>query len=97
MIGSEQGNIISCNRKAKNPQDRVGASFPGESATPAVERQRSCWQLQLVSTVWPLSSGRCPVARARAVLLADDMLLASPCLLAGRSTCEGTCAWVPVP
>eukprot|EP00891_Asterochloris_glomerata_P005483 jgi/Astpho2/5483/fgenesh1_pm.00078_%23_1_t len=28
MIGSEQGNIISCNRKAKNPQDRVGASFP---------------------------------------------------------------------
>ena len=29
MIGTEQGNIMTCNRKAKNPQDRVGASFPG--------------------------------------------------------------------
>ena len=30
MIGTEQGNIMACNRKAKNPQDRVGTSFPGE-------------------------------------------------------------------
>ena len=30
MIGTEQGNIMTCNRKAKNPQDRVGASFPGK-------------------------------------------------------------------
>lgn len=29
MIGTEQGNIMACNRKAKNPQDRVVASFPG--------------------------------------------------------------------
>ncbi|KAK9824062.1 hypothetical protein WJX72_007469 [[Myrmecia] bisecta] len=29
MIGTEQGMIISCNRKAKNPQDRVGAAYPG--------------------------------------------------------------------
>ena len=30
MIGTEQGNIMTCNKKAKNPQDRVGASFPGQ-------------------------------------------------------------------
>ena len=30
MIGTEQGAIMTCNRKAKNPQDRVGACFPGE-------------------------------------------------------------------
>lgn len=34
MIGTEQGNIMTCNRKAKNPQDRVGASFPGKHASP---------------------------------------------------------------
>ena len=30
MVGTESGTIISCNRKAKNPQDRVGAAYPGE-------------------------------------------------------------------
>lgn len=29
MIGTEQGTILACNRKAKNPQDRVGAVYPG--------------------------------------------------------------------
>ncbi|KAK9868043.1 hypothetical protein WJX84_000850 [Apatococcus fuscideae] len=29
MVGTESGSIISCNRKAKNPQDRVGAAYPG--------------------------------------------------------------------
>lgn len=29
MIGTEQGSVLSCNRKAKNPADRVGASYPG--------------------------------------------------------------------
>lgn len=29
MIGSESGTIISCNRKAKNPADRVAGTFPG--------------------------------------------------------------------
>eukprot|EP01025_Chloroclados_australasicus_P021583 TRINITY_DN22685_c0_g2_i2.p1 TRINITY_DN22685_c0_g2~~TRINITY_DN22685_c0_g2_i2.p1 ORF type:complete len:553 (-),score=78.42 TRINITY_DN22685_c0_g2_i2:347-2005(-) len=29
MIGTEQGTILSCNRKAKNPQDRVGAAYQG--------------------------------------------------------------------
>mmetsp|Transcript_31317 Transcript_31317/g.43427 ORF Transcript_31317/g.43427 Transcript_31317/m.43427 type:complete len:570 (+) Transcript_31317:288-1997(+) len=29
MVGTEQGSVISCNRKAKNPQDRVGASYSG--------------------------------------------------------------------
>jgi len=29
MVGTEQGLVLSCNRKAKNPQDRVGASYSG--------------------------------------------------------------------
>jgi dynein intermediate chain 2, axonemal len=29
MVGTEQGTILSCNRKAKNPADRVGAAYPG--------------------------------------------------------------------
>ncbi|GAB4819199.1 hypothetical protein N2152v2_006245 [Parachlorella kessleri] len=29
MLGTEQGIILSGNRKAKNPQDRIVASFPG--------------------------------------------------------------------
>lgn len=29
MVGTEQGNIISCNRKAKTPMDKVAASFTG--------------------------------------------------------------------
>lgn len=29
MIGTEQGMVISCNRKAKTPADRIGASFGG--------------------------------------------------------------------
>jgi len=29
MCGTEQGTVLLCNRKAKNPQDRVGASYSG--------------------------------------------------------------------
>ena len=29
MIGTEQGTVLMCNRKAKNPQDRVGAAYHG--------------------------------------------------------------------
>lgn len=29
MIGTEQGTILNCNRKAKNPADRVGSAYPG--------------------------------------------------------------------
>jgi hypothetical protein len=29
MVGTEQGTVLSCNRKAKNPADRVGTSFGG--------------------------------------------------------------------
>lgn len=29
MVGTEQGLILSGNRKAKNPQDRIVASYPG--------------------------------------------------------------------
>ena len=29
MVGTEQGVILLCNRKAKNPQDRITAGFTG--------------------------------------------------------------------
>lgn len=29
MVGTESGSVIMCNRKAKNPQDRIGSSFYG--------------------------------------------------------------------
>ena len=29
MVGTEQGVILSCNRKAKNPQDKITAAFAG--------------------------------------------------------------------
>ena len=29
MVGTEQGVILLCNRKAKNPQDRIAAGFTG--------------------------------------------------------------------
>ena len=29
MIGTEQGTVLMCNRKAKNPQDRVGTAYHG--------------------------------------------------------------------
>jgi hypothetical protein len=29
MVGTEQGSVLACNRKAKNPADRVGTSFVG--------------------------------------------------------------------
>lgn len=29
MVGTEQGVVLSCNRKAKHPADRVGSAFPG--------------------------------------------------------------------
>ena len=29
MVGTEQGLVLPCNRKAKNPADRVGASYGG--------------------------------------------------------------------
>lgn len=29
MAGTEQGSIISCNRKAKTPQEKIVAVYPG--------------------------------------------------------------------
>uniref|UniRef100_A0A061RDX4 Dynein intermediate chain 2, axonemal n=1 Tax=Tetraselmis sp. GSL018 TaxID=582737 RepID=A0A061RDX4_9CHLO len=39
MVGTEAGVVLSCNRKAKNPQDRVGASFGGHHG-PVVQVER---------------------------------------------------------
>ena len=35
MIGTEQGPILSCNRKAKTPQDRVTGTYPGVATSAA--------------------------------------------------------------
>ena len=40
MIGTEQGPILSCNRKAKTPQDRVTGSYPG-AHMPVCPHQRA--------------------------------------------------------
>jgi dynein intermediate chain 2 len=29
MVGTEQGTVLLCNRKAKNPADRVAAAYVG--------------------------------------------------------------------
>merc|ERR1719446_909030 len=29
LVGTEQGKIVSCNRKAKNPADRIGSTYEG--------------------------------------------------------------------
>ena len=43
MIGTEQGPILSCNRKAKTPQDRVTGSYPGAPAVAwSVAGQDTC-------------------------------------------------------
>mmetsp|Transcript_183 Transcript_183/g.635 ORF Transcript_183/g.635 Transcript_183/m.635 type:complete len:582 (+) Transcript_183:180-1925(+) len=39
MVGTESGVVLSCNRKAKNPQDRVGASYSGHHG-PVVQVER---------------------------------------------------------
>ena len=31
MVGTENGVVLSCNRKAKNPADRVGTAYTGAS------------------------------------------------------------------
>lgn len=40
MVGTEQGLILACNRKAKNPGDRVGASFAGHHGPVRAVRRR---------------------------------------------------------
>lgn len=32
LVGTEPGNVLLCNRKAKTPADRVGASYSGASS-----------------------------------------------------------------
>lgn len=29
MVGTEQGVVLLCNRKAKTPQDKITAAYPG--------------------------------------------------------------------
>ena len=42
MVGTEQGVILAGNRKAKNPQDRIVASYPGVCAGLLGAGQPSC-------------------------------------------------------
>jgi len=41
MVGTEQGVILSCNRKAKNPQDKITAAFTGHQG-PIYALQVTC-------------------------------------------------------
>ena len=77
MIGTEQGNIMTCNRKAKNPQDRVGASFPGIKL--------------LLHMVCLMAIGLCqsPLLASLAVVPAVAFKLASPlCPFAKLPICQ---------
>ena len=38
LAGTEQGKIVSCNRKAKNPADRIGGSYEGHFAGVRAQR-----------------------------------------------------------
>jgi len=40
LVATEQGTIVSCNRKAKNPADRIGMSYEGHSG-PVYRVERS--------------------------------------------------------
>lgn len=35
MVGTEQGSLLLCNRKAKTAADRVGAAYPGDKTLSA--------------------------------------------------------------
>lgn len=40
LVGTEQGKVVSCNRKAKNPSDRIGYIYEGHSG-PVYALQRN--------------------------------------------------------
>ena len=43
MVGTEQGVILLCNRKAKNPQDKIAAGFTGHHGPIYALQVRECW------------------------------------------------------
>lgn len=72
MIGTEQGQIISCNRKAKNPQDRVGATYPG-----AQIQQNFSIHRPLQGELWPNGQHR-EESTSNSVTTADHLQLYNP-------------------
>lgn len=51
LVGTEQGIVLACNRKAKNPADRVGTAYPGARVPAAAHAQAppagTVWQTLL--------------------------------------------------
>jgi dynein intermediate chain 2 len=50
MVGTEQGCVMMCNRKAKNPQDRIGTSYTGHHG-PVYSVQRNAFFPKFFMTV----------------------------------------------
>ena len=49
-MATEQGTVVSCNRKAKNPADRIGMSYEGHSG-PVYACQRSPFMSKFFLTI----------------------------------------------
>ena len=49
-MATEQGTVVSCNRKAKNPADRIGMSYEGHSG-PVYACQRSPFMPKFFLTI----------------------------------------------
>lgn len=73
MVGTEQGVILSGNRKAKNPQDRIVASYPGKQLL-AVG-----WQLSRVSSIYVYVASWCSCGQQPACH--PQLLHAQGCLM----------------
>ncbi len=54
LVGTEQGIVLACNRKAKHPADRVGTAYPGARFSRAAHLQappanKRAWSGSLLS------------------------------------------------
>ena len=50
LVATEQGTVVSCNRKAKTPADRIGMSYEGHSG-PVYACQRSPFMSKFFLTI----------------------------------------------
>ena len=51
LVGTEPGNVLLCNRKAKTPADRVGASYSGASSLIALPSRPQLFALRASSYI----------------------------------------------
>ena len=71
LVGTEQGKIVSCNRKAKNPADRIGSAYEGHFG-PVYALQRNLFFPKFFLTIgdWTVAPPQTPFRRP----LASKML-----------------------